>query len=265
VLPFDEGVLVGTTDETFAAGPETAVATEEELDYLLRMVNGVMDCRLTRADITVHYSGVRPLPKSTAGDNAAISRDHTISKCQAGNCPVFTLVGGKLTTWREFSEQAADRILQHLNTPRRTGTHSRPIPGQAGFPASHFERDALWQRWSQEYGAPLNLIAALWPLYGTQVAQVLQNCRGELGEFIAETNFTTGIVRWVIEHESVRTLADLVERRLMLVFARRLSHQTLADLAQCLVAAGRLEVSRMTEEVAITRSRLAKFYGRRFD
>lgn len=265
VLPFGEGVLVGTTDETFAASPETAVATEEELDYLLRMVNGVMDCRLTGADITLHYSGVRPLPKSTAGDNAAISRDHAIAEHHVGTCSVFTLVGGKLTTWREFSEQAADRVLQHLDSPRRAGTHSRPIPGQAKFPASHFERDELWQRWSEEYAAPLSLITSLWPLYGTRVARILDDCRGNLGTPICETSFTTGIARWIIEHESVRTLADLVERRLMLVFARRLSQQTLAELTQCLVTAGRLDASRITEEIALTKSRLVKFYGRRFD
>lgn len=262
VLPFGDGVLVGTTDETFAASPETAVATEEELNYLLRMVNQVMDCRLTRDDITLHYSGVRPLPKSTSGDNAAISRDHTIAEHHVANRPVFTLIGGKLTTWREFSEQAVDRVLAALNRTRQTGTHSRPVLGQAGYPASHFERDTLWQRWSESYGAPLEAIAALWPLYGMRAEQLLSDCHGNFGTPITSTRFTSGLIRWIIKHEWVRTLSDLVERRLMLVFARHLSHQTLVELAQCLVDAGRLDAAQQEGVITATESRLAQFYGR---
>ena len=265
VLPFGDGVLVGTTDETFAAGPETAVATEAELDYLLRMVNRVMDCQLTRDDITLHYSGVRPLPKSDPGNNAAISRDHTISELRLGNTPVWTLVGGKLTTWREFSELAADRVLAHLHLTRQAGTHSRPIPGQEKFPDTQFDREKLWRRWSEDYSAPLGLIAALWPLYGTRAAHLLNDCRGDLGTPISDTGFTTGIIRWIIEHEWVTQLTDLVERRLMLVFARQFTRQTLADLAQCLVASRRLKETDLPGEIESAVQRLAHFYGRRFD
>ncbi len=265
VLPFGDGVLVGTTDETFAASPEMAVATEEELDYLLRLVNNVMDCRLTRDDITLHYSGVRPLPKSNPGDNAAISRDHAISEQQAGNCPVLTLVGGKLTTWREFSELAADLVFQKLNVLRREGTHSRPVPGQERFPDTRFDRDDLWRRWAQDYAAPPALIAALWLLYGTRAAQLLNDCRGDLGTPVSDTDFTTAIVRWIIEHEWVGNLSDLIERRLMLVFARRLSHQTLAELAQCLVSTGRFADADVAREIDSATARLKQFYGRRLD
>jgi glycerol-3-phosphate dehydrogenase len=40
VLPFGEGTLVGTTDLPYQGNPADAVATEEELGYLLNLVNG---------------------------------------------------------------------------------------------------------------------------------------------------------------------------------------------------------------------------------
>jgi len=262
ILPFGDAVLVGTTDETFAASPESARATDEELDYLLRLAGGVMNCRLTRADIAAHYSGVRPLPRSSAATNAAVSRDHLIVEQRVEDRTLFTLVGGKLTTWREFAEQVTDRALHAIARPRRITTQRRPIPGSEEFPPDDTTRAALWLRWAAETGADLPLIAALWPLYGTRAETVLAACRHDFGTPIAGTAFTNGVVRWIIDHEWVRTLSDLVERRLMLVFAHYLSHQTLLDLAACLIASGKLSPDDLAKSVADAEQRLTEDYGR---
>ena len=94
---------------------------------------------------------------------------------------------------------------------------------------------------------------------------MLNDCRGDLGTPLSDTDFTTGIVRWIIEHEWVDNLSDLIERRLMLVFARRLSHRTLAELAQCLVSTGRLTDADAASEIGSATARLKHFYGRRLD
>lgn len=265
ILPFGEGALVGTTDETFAARPETAVATDEELDYLLRMVSEVMACRLTRADVALHYSGVRPLPRSSVGDNAAISRDHAIVAHEVGGCPLLTLVGGKLTTWREFSREVSDRVLQHCGTPRRVDMAMRPVKGSEAFPESEMERAALWSRYVADFGVSEGLVATLWPLYGTRTADVLRGCRDEPGGRIRGTDWTSSVVRWVIDHEWVRTVSDLIERRLMLVFARRLVRETIIDLARCLVEAGKLTEEALPGAVDQACQRLSQHYGRRVE
>lgn len=252
VLPFGDGVLVGTTDETFAARPETASATEEELEYLLELVNSVMDCRLTRDDIVLHYSGVRPLPKAAAGDNASVTRDHSLVEHRVGDCPVLTLVGGKLTTWREFSRQVSDRVFRAIGVSPTELTLFRRVLGSDGFPAASTER-------------LLSLMAALWPLYGSRTLEILASCRDGIGTPIRGTEFTTGVVQWVIDQEWVRTLSDLVERRLMLVFACTLTRQTLEDLADCLVAAGIISPTDRSREIESTVERLATYYGRRVE
>ena len=52
LLPFGDSALVGTTELPFDAGPETAVASEDELTYLLDLVNRAFPhVSLTRDDV----------------------------------------------------------------------------------------------------------------------------------------------------------------------------------------------------------------------
>lgn len=275
ILPFGDGVLVGTTDETFAAQPEMAAATEEELQYLMRLVNEVMACQLTRDDITLHYSGVRPLPKSTSGTNASVSRDHSLLEQVVNGCPVITLVGGKLTTWREFGHEVSDHVLRHLNRERLEETVWRPVLGAENrstrvasqiphrFPMTDAEQIALWRDLAEEFHVPMPMLASLWPLYGWRTMEILEACRGDFGWEISGTSLTSNIVCWVIDQEWVRTLSDLIERRLMLVFARDLRRQTLIDLAGCLVEKGKLASHEKDSAVTAVEERLLTFYGRK--
>jgi hypothetical protein len=60
----------------------------------------------------------------------------------------------------------------------------------------------------------------------------------------------------------VATLDDLIERRLMLIFAPVLTRATLQSLAECFVATGRLEAGDVESVVERTRVRLKEHYGR---
>ena len=77
LLPFLDGTLVGTTDIPFEGDPATAIATEDELQYLIEVVNdNFPDASLQRGDIVMHQCGVRPLPYVDAKTPAAITRPH---------------------------------------------------------------------------------------------------------------------------------------------------------------------------------------------
>ncbi len=261
VLPFGDAVLVGTTDESFTGSPGEVTATPEELDYLLRSVHDVFGITLTNEDIAAHYCGVRPLP-AHAGSNAATSRDHSLAWQAADGVPVLTLVGGKLTTWRAFAEEAVTTVLQRLQRPRLEATATRMVPGDDPLPNGLVAGPELWSHWATEFQTTPEQVAALWPLYGTRLTTLLQTTRGDVGRTIAGTAWTSSVVRWIIEHEWVTRLEDLVERRLMLAFARELSITTLNDLAGVLIDAGRLDVAARDAEIAACAARLQRFYGR---
>lgn len=262
VLPFGDGILVGTTDDTFTGSPGDVVATPEELSYLRQSVQDVFGVVLADDDIVAHYCGVRPLP-AQSNANAAISRDHSLSWQHAWETPVLTLVGGKLTTWRAFAEEAVNAILEKLQRPRLASTATLKVPGHDPLPDGLTQGPALWQRWADEFATTPDEVAALWPWMGTRTATILRDTQGQPPRPITETPLTTRVVRWIIEHEHVVRLEDLIERRLMLAFARGLSRQTIRDLAEVLVEAGRLSPQDRDAEIQASCQRLEHFYGRR--
>ena len=129
LLPFRGGTLIGTTDIPYEGDPAEAVATEEELSYLLSVVNDLFpDANLVRSDIVMHQCGVRPLPYVDASTPAAITRRHLLVWNESAPLPLLSLVGGKLTTCRSLAEEAAASILSRLGREVKGTTRERPIP-----------------------------------------------------------------------------------------------------------------------------------------
>ena len=134
VLPFGAGVLIGTTDTVFEQDPREALATDEEIEYLLRAVNDVLPkIDLARRDIAMHYAAVRPLPSSAGARPGAISREHHLEEHTNSPIPLLSVVGGKLTTCRSLAEQVADTILQRLDQPRVADSRTRSLPAAASI------------------------------------------------------------------------------------------------------------------------------------
>lgn len=268
ILPHGDAVLVGTTDERFEHSPEEAVASDAELDYLVGMVNRLMpQIGLTRDDIATHYSGVRPLPRAD-GTTASVTRDHAVVPMQADGVTVLTLVGGKLTTCRAFGETVADDVMKRLGVVRTADTRERVVPGNADYPLDPATLESRIVSLAEQSGLTLESAREVWSLFGTGAEAILAECRAaesaaELPDIIEGTALPTSVVRWIVRNEWVETLDDLVERRLMLVFGRQLSEETLASLARCLVAEGKLADEDVEQAVATTSTRLLAYYGRR--
>src|SRR6266508_4562046 len=138
IYPFFDHILIGTSDIPIEH-PDEAHCTEEEIDYFLSLTRRIFpDISLTREDIVFQFSGVRPLPHSGAKTVSQISRDHSIEVLSGDwtnlRFPIYSLVGGKWTTFRAFSEQVTDKALAYLGLSRQKDTRSLPIGGGRGYP-----------------------------------------------------------------------------------------------------------------------------------
>lgn len=270
ILPFVEGVLVGTTDERFSERPNLAVATEDELGYLTDLVNEVMpDASISRDDIAVHYSGVRPLPYQESGRTASISRDHTIH--QHDDCPVptMTLVGGKLTTCRAFAERVADRLLEAIGMTRQRSSRDLKFASNEGYPRSDDELESRLNDISSLHQIPIAVVRSIWDLLGTRsdcfldwIGQLDRAERDRMLNPLDGSTMPSGLAYWAIDREWARTLDDLVERRLMLVFSLQITRGCLRRLAVCLVDRGYLASESVETAVESTIQRLKRCYGR---
>ena len=127
IFPLFDKVMIGSSDLPIK-DPDSARCTEDEVDYFIEMVGRVFPgIIVSRAQIVFRFSGVRPLAFTKAKNVGQITRDHHIQEDNLGKIPVFSLVGGKWTSFRAFSEQVTDRSLVFLDLPRKADTKTLPI------------------------------------------------------------------------------------------------------------------------------------------
>ena len=292
LIPLDNGVMIGTTDDRFDQRPEMACSTETEVAYLLKLTNELFpQVAITAADIHATCAGIRPLPYSDSSKTAAISRDHQIDRREIEGLPVWTLMGGKLTTCRAFGELVADQVLAMLGRTRAVSTRDRVVIGGENHPADQAGLEDELQTLAAATEHSVETCRAVWRLVGSRAKVVLGRVESQSvleGETTGSVAFCSekerpfaeqkatevnpnlifgtalprAFVRAIIREEWVTTLEDLIERRLLLALEPKVAQKTLHDLAALLIEkkASGLSIEVMVEQTCL---RLRSFYGRR--
>ncbi len=130
-VPWHNRVILGTTDtsvETVSLEPKPM---DQEIDLILRNLGKYLLHVPQRSDVKSVFAGLRPLVKGTAKKTAALSRGHVIIKSKSG---LFTVTGGKWTTYRKMAEDVVKRIskkgrLNHkLADTRSLALHGHDLP-----------------------------------------------------------------------------------------------------------------------------------------
>ena len=116
IIPWNDQYLIGTTDIRYDGDLGEIRASRAEIDYLLAETNRVFPgARLTADNICFAYAGVRPLPKRDKGPESSITRRHIIRKNRKIARGLISIIGGKLTTYRNLAEQTVDRLGRILD------------------------------------------------------------------------------------------------------------------------------------------------------
>jgi len=247
IIPWNDQLLIGTTDIRYKDSLQEVRASRAEVDYLLAETNRVFpSARLKVSDIHYAYAGIRPLPYRSKGPESAISRKHVIKKNKAIAKGLISVVGGKLTTYRHLAEQTVDRVgkmLQRRTAPCRS--FDTPLPGGWGLDEAKDELQSLATL--SEKG-----LERLVSTYGGRATQIVELCRREpaLNRCIdVEQTVLAAEVVFGIRDEMARTLSDLVYRRLMLGLNAdqgRPYYNTIAAIAAAELA---WDERRMTDEL----------------
>jgi glycerol-3-phosphate dehydrogenase len=244
--------------------------SEAEIAYLLAAVNDVFpDAALRREDVTLHSAGVRPLPYVDRATPAAVTRRHWLESHSSGPVPLFSLVGGKLTTCRSLAEQTVATVLSRLGQRPFADSRDRRIPSVPCEGDVGNDVELLQRQFAERSGWSRAQIQAVWELCGSRAMTMLPAAptagpaRAIEQANIPGTCLPRGFVRNLIRREWVTRLADLVERRLMLVYDQRLMVAALEALAELMVQEGRLGGESAAAEVRACRQRLESHYGRR--
>jgi glycerol-3-phosphate dehydrogenase len=128
IIPWNGKYLIGTTDVRFEGDPDQVRTESWEIDYLISETNFAFpSARLTADQILFTYVGVRPLPWTSDEDEQSITRRHFIRE-QPKLRNLFSIVGGKLTTYRSLAEECVDLVFRKLGKPSpRCTTAEKPL------------------------------------------------------------------------------------------------------------------------------------------
>ena len=216
ILPWNDKYLIGTTDLPYDGDLDRVEATEEEIDYLLRETNRVLpSAKLEYSSILYTYAGIRPLPFVTKKSMPGITRRHFIRHHGVALENFLSIVGGKLTTYRNLSEQVVNTILGMINRESSwCATAKLPLPGAAGQDFEALCRDLKKQHREVDEATLERLLS----IYGTRAVDVLKLAQEdvELNQvFDPETGAIAAEIVFSFRHEMAETLCDCLLRRTM--------------------------------------------------
>jgi glycerol-3-phosphate dehydrogenase len=266
ILPLYDHILIGTSDIP-VENPDEARCTEEEIEYFLGMVRRVFPgLELSRSDIVFQISGVRPLPRSSAKTAGQISRDHSIEVLSGDwtnlRFPVYSLVGGKWTTFRAFSEQVTDKALAYLGLSRQKDTRSLPIGGGRGYPRAAGEARRQIDSLSAWTGVARERLKSLFERYGSRAETIATFMNGGTDQILQTLpDYSRREINFLIQHEKVIHLDDFLLRRSMLGMLGRSTRPMIDELADVIGNSLGWNAEQRQAEVARTLSILADRHG----
>src|SRR5215216_1258333 len=262
IFPLYDCILIGTSDNPVDNADDVR-CTDEEIQYFMDMVKWVFpSLEVKPSNIVFQFSGVRPLPRSNAKSVGQISRDHSIEVLSGDwtnlRFPVYSLVGGKWTSFRAFAEQVTDKALAYLDLPRKKDTRNLAIGGGRGFPRDSADLKLQIESLSAWTGVTRERLKVLFERYGTRAESIATFMNGGT-DFILRSmpDFTLREIVFLAQHEKICHLDDFLLRRSMLAMLGHVTGEMIDELAKALGNALGWDEERKAAEVARTLSILA--------
>jgi len=259
LLPFYDRVIVGTSDLPIE-NYDDARCTEEEESYFLDMIKRVFPTiPVSKDEIVFRFSGVRPLEYMKAKTTGQITRDHSLKIRRMNGKPIINMVGGKWTSYRAFSEQAADVVLNILGKVRIGSTASLPLGGGKDYPSN---KESFVSEMSKESGLPILYCATLLERYGTKAKQISNIINAEDGKFLTSIdNWTDAEVKYLVEVEKPVHLDDIFLRRSTIGWVGKISSETINEFSRIIGKALKWTENERISEVERLKQLFVDFHG----
>ncbi|AFY37187.1 Glycerol-3-phosphate dehydrogenase [[Leptolyngbya] sp. PCC 7376] len=236
IIPWLGKYLIGTTDIKYDGSLDEIKASNAEVDYLLAETNRVLpSAQLTREDVTFTYSGVRPLPYVGDRNPSSITRSHVVfDHTPEGVKNLVSLIGGKLTTYRQVGEEMVNVVYKKLKrTAPQCSTRKRPLPGAIAADSAQIE--TLIQRYQGK--VERHSVQHLCRIYGAQAINVLAlvDKAPDLSEpIVASLPDIKAQVVYAIEAELAFTIEDICRRRTTLTMLANYGYDALPVIVDTL-------------------------------
>jgi glycerol-3-phosphate dehydrogenase len=205
--------LIGTTDIPFEGRAEDVRIDEHEVEYLLSVVDRYFIAAPKIGEVVDSFSGVRPLFDDKSANPSAVTRDYVFDvEAPAGQAPMLSVFGGKITTYRRLAEHALEKLSAHLPQMSGAWTERSALPG-GDFPDANFSLFLQELRLRRPW-LPLEVAHGYARRYGTRVDSLLHGAKSisDLGRPFGGTLYERE-ARFLAREEWAIDAEDILERR----------------------------------------------------
>ena len=196
-VPWHNKIVAGTTDTPVNETSLEPEALENEIDFILQTAAAYFIKKPQRSDVLSVFAGLRPLaaPQHSHQKTKEISRSHKII---ISSSQLFTILGGKWTTYRKMGEDMTNRIEKELKWD-----HQKSVTGSLHIHG--YKENTDWQNPFYFYGSDAELLLM-------QTGADTDECLSE------ELKIYPCQVKWAVQNEMARTVEDVLARRTRALF-----------------------------------------------
>jgi glycerol-3-phosphate dehydrogenase len=235
VVPWGQFTFVGTTDTDYIGPIDDPQCNENDVEYLLRALNGSITETVTTDDILGTWAGLRPLvaDPEASGRTADLSRRHKVRRSASG---VVTITGGKLTTYREMAADTIDEVLSEVldsdritRFRRRSKTKHIKIHGANGYEELVDSADTI----SALGGDQVRRLADRYGSDATTVLAIAESDPSMAELLVPGLPYLRAEAIFAVRYEMATTVDDILSRRTR---ARLETRDASADAAAAVAA-----------------------------
>ena len=211
VIPYQNELLVGTTDDECQLTEAEFGPTKNEIEYLLGYINRYLDVHISPQDVHSGFGGLRPLLQAAEGANTKeLVRDHEVETDEKSG--LISILGGKWTTYRLMAKDTIDTVEEKLNGKITVcKTDEVILYGGVNYQPTHcFELIKKQVEWNDD------IILHLLHKYGRESLQIAATASSDLGlqkRLLENAPYTFAEIQYLIGKEMACTVKDIVARR----------------------------------------------------
>ncbi len=212
-LPWEDVLLIGTTDAPYEGNPGDVAVEERDIDQVLDEASLSLPKELLSRDrILYRFAGLRVLELG-GKTTAETPREHVVTN---GPLDMVSVAGGKLTTHRRIAMDVLHRLS--AERARRHRLIDTPLPGSGPRPERPDDVDPqVWDNLVRHYGTEASKLVAYRETYADALDRI-----HEASPVIWAQVYHGVIAEWA------RTVEDIVRRRTTLA-VRGLANAAVRD------------------------------------
>ena len=213
-IPYERDfTLIGTTDVDHEGDAGAAACSNAERDYLIAAASSFFRSGISRDDLVMTFSGVRPLYDDGASSASAATRDYVLTcEDEGGAAALVNVFGGKITTYRRLAEHVLDSLHPYFPALGKSWSGGEPLPG-GDFDIGHRHELVLLLQRSFEF-LTAEWATRLVTAYGTDAFMILEGAvsREDLGQHFGGTLHAREVDR-LVTREWATSADDILWRR----------------------------------------------------